>query len=214
MTPQSIRWSRALGLSLALAVPLLASGHANHVNQAAQSTSAAPAPDSLLKLPDTVLTDQDGRALRLLGDVVGDKVVVVSFVYTHCTTVCPVVSQLLAQVQAQLGAQQESEVRLVSLSIDPARDTPTRLKAYAARHEARPGWLWLTGPSANVNAALRGFGTYTPNYQDHPAVVMVGDGRSGRWTRFYGFPDPRALTARARDYLAARQTHGHRAGQE
>ena len=65
-----------------------------------------------------------------------------------------------------------------------------------------------------MNAALRGFGTYTPNYQDHPAVVMVGDGRSGRWTRFYGFPDPRALTARARDYLAARQAHGHRAGQE
>jgi len=179
-------------------------GHEHHDHAAHGAAAAAPAQGATVRLPDALLTDQNGRPLRLLNDVVGDKVVVVSFVYTHCTTVCPVVSQVFAQVQAQLGRQLESEVRLISLSVDPARDTPARLKAYAAQHGARPGWLWLTGPAAHVTAALQGFGTYTANFEDHPAVVMVGDGRSGQWTRFNGFADPRALTAKARDYLAAR----------
>jgi protein SCO1 len=156
-----------------------------------------------VKLADTVLTDQGGRQLRLLSDVVADKVVVVSFVYTNCSEVCPIVSHTFTQLQDQLGALLDNRVRLVSLTVDPARDTPGKLKSYSARLGARPGWLWLTGPVANVTEALKGFGTYSANFENHPAVVLVGDG-SGKWTRFYDTEAPQRLIAVANRYLAAK----------
>lgn len=174
----------------------------HHMHDAAP---AAQPSGAKVKLQDTQLTDQDGRQLRLLSDVVGDKVVLVSFVYTHCTTVCPVVSHVFSQVQAQLGDQLERQVRLVSLTVDPARDTPSRLKAYSAQYGTRTGWLWLTGAPPDVTAALKGFGTYTANFENHPALVMVGDGRTGQWTRIYGFEDPVVLVAKVRATLKARQ---------
>ncbi len=185
--------------------PSMPAGHDHSHHHDHGAAPAAQPSGTKVKLPDTQLIDQDGRQLRLLSDVVGDKVVLVSFVYTHCTTVCPVVSHVFSQVQAQLGDQMEHQVRLVSLTVDPARDTPNRLKTYSAQHGTRTGWLWLTGTAPNVTAALKGFGTYTANFENHPAVVMVGDGRTGQWTRIYGFEDPAALVGKVRGYLEARR---------
>jgi len=176
-------------------------GHDHSHQAAAAMPQGAP-----VKLPDTVLTDQDGRQLRLLSDVVADKVVVVSFIYTNCAEVCPVVSHTFTQLQDKLGAMLDSRVRLVSLTVDPARDTSDQLKSYSAQHGAKPGWLWLTGPSANVTAALKGFGAYSANFENHPAVVMVGDGSSGKWTRFYDTEEPQRLIAMVSQYLAAKAT--------
>jgi protein SCO1/2 len=174
--------------------------HSHHMSSAAPEVQqGAP-----LRLPDTVLTDQDGRQQRLLSDVVADKVVIVSFLYTNCTAVCPIVSHTFSQLQDQLGGLFDTRVRLVSLTVDPLHDTPGTLKTYSALHGARPGWLWLTGSAANVSAALRGFGAYSANFENHPAVVLVGDGRSGKWTRLYDIDDPQLLLAKARQYLAAR----------
>lgn len=177
--------------------------HAQHHQH--QPAAAAKSNESIaLKLPDTPLTDQDGRKLRLVSELMGDRIIVASFVYTNCTTICPVVSTLFSQTQDKLGDLLERKVRLVSLSVDPARDTPARLKAYAATHGAKPGWYWLTGAPADVTAALQGFGTYTPNFKDHPVVIMIGDAKSGKWIRYYGFQNPDRLAAKVREVLAAR----------
>lgn len=167
---------------------------------------AAPSPPILLKLPDAVLTDQDGRSRRLLSEVMEDKIIVANFVYTNCSTVCPVSSTLFSQTQEQLGDLLDNRVRLVSLSVDPARDTPARLKTYAETHGAKPGWIWLTGSAPEVTATLKGFGTYTTNFQDHPVVIMIGDNRSGQWTRYFGFQDPKRLANKVREVLAARDS--------
>jgi protein SCO1 len=189
---------------LGVATLPIALAHSVDRHEHGQQAVTATASGATVKLPDTLLTDQDGRQVRLLSDVVADKVVVVSFVYTHCAEVCPVVSHTFSQLQDKLGALLDSRVRLVSLSVDPERDTPGKLKAYSGRLGAKPGWLWLTGPSANVTKALKGFGAYSANFENHPAVVMVGDGRSGRWTRFYDTDDPQRLIAKANEYLAAK----------
>lgn len=177
--------------------------HAHH--QAPAAPAATPPQTVKLKLPDSALVDQNGQRHRLVSDVMGDKIIVASFVYTNCTTICPVVSTLFSQVQDKLGGLLDDQVRLVSLSVDPDRDTPARLKSYAESHGARPGWLWLTGQQPEVTAALKGFGTYTANFKDHPVVIMIGDGRSGQWIRYYGFQDPERLAAQVRDVLAARR---------
>ncbi len=95
---------------------------------------------------------------------------------------------------------------LVSVSVDPTRDTPQRLKAYAARHKAQPGWIWLTGPKRTVDDVLDGLGAYSTNFEDHPSMVLVGDGRSGDWSRFFGFPSPDRIMEKVNTLQAARQT--------
>lgn len=177
--------------------------HAHHRAMLEQKTPST-AQSIEIKLDDAALVTQDGERVQLNSDVIADKIVVMDFVYTTCTTVCPVLSAIFGQIQDQLGDRLDKEVILVSVSVDPTRDTPQRLKAYAARHQAREGWLWLTGQKPTVDAVLEQLGVYTPNFEDHPSIVLVGDGRSGQWTRFFGFPSPDQIMAKVDQLVAAR----------
>lgn len=199
-SPASLILATALAASLSLGAGS-AAAHSKHHGAPAK----AEAESVQLKLPDAPLIDRDGRGVRLQSDVLKDHIVVMDFVYTSCTTVCPVVSAILSRVQEALGDRVGREVRLVSLTVDPVRDTPARLKSYSAKHGAGPGWTWLTGAQQSINDVLKGVGTYTPNYEDHPAVILVGDARTGQWSRYYGFVDPKVLLAQI-DALAASRT--------
>ena len=176
--------------------------HAHH--RAMMNKPAEPAKTTEVDLLDRVLVDQHGTEMQFVGDVIGDRIVVMDFIYTTCTTVCPVISAVFGQVQTRLGEQLGEEVVLVSVSVDPLRDTPQRLKAYAATHKARPGWIWLTGRKRTMDEVLDGLGAYTPNFEDHPAMVLVGDGRTGQWSRFFGFPSPDRLMDQVSALQAAR----------
>ena len=176
--------------------------HAKHKAAAAKPVSAQSVE---LKLVDVELLNQDGKPVKLKRDVVGDRIVVMDFVYTTCTTVCPVLSALLADVQGKLGKDVGQDVALVSMTVDPVRDTPQRLKAFGEKYNAGPGWSFVTGRKAQVEDVLKIFGAYTPNFVDHPPLVMVGDGKTGKWLRFFGFPSPDQLTAAVKDLQAARQ---------
>jgi protein SCO1 len=133
--------------------------------------------------------------VRMAHDVIGERIAVVNFIYTTCTTVCPVSSASFAQLQERLGPALGREVVLVSITVDPVRDTPERLREYAARYGTREGWAWLTGAKRDIDGTLKGFGAYAPNFEDHPAMVLVGDA-SGGWSRFFGFPSVEQLLAR------------------
>lgn len=155
-------------------------------------------------LEDAALVDQDGAPVQFRSQAIGDDVVVVDFVFTTCTTVCPALSAIFARIQERLGDRLGHGVRLVSVSLDPAHDTPPRLKEYAARHHAGPHWAWLTGPQADVERVLKGLGAYTPNFSAHAPAVLVGDGLTGEFTRLNGFPSPERVVA-AVDQLLARR---------
>jgi len=179
--------------------------HAHH--RAMMAAPPVNAPESTtVRLSDRELIDQTGTRVHFASDVVGDRIVVMDFVYTSCTTVCPVLSAVFAQVQARLGERLGREVMLVSVSVDPARDTPARLAAYAARHQAREGWVWLTGEKPVVDRVLQDLGAYSTNFEDHPSMVLVGDGRTGTWTRYFGFPGTDQIMARVNELAAARHT--------
>ena len=178
--------------------------HAHH--KAMLNKPAEAAKSTEVDLLDRTLVDQDGREVSFVSDVIGDRIVVMDFVYTSCTTVCPVLSALFGQVQGKLGDHLGDDVVLVSVSIDPTRDTPQRLKAYAARYQAQPGWIWLTGGKRTMDEVLDGLGAYSPNFEDHPSMVLVGDGRTGEWSRFFGFPSPDRIMEQVNALQAARQT--------
>ena len=117
-------------------------------------TYPAPEPGSYALPPlgaaaDGEVLESDGSSTRL-HDLLGDRVVVLSFMYTSCSDVngCPLAAYVLARVNKQL---QESEdlihrVRLVSLSFDPTHDTPAVMKAYSERlrQEGVGDWRFLT----------------------------------------------------------------------
>ena len=96
------------------------------------------------------VADLGGQVQVRAGLNVGDRIVVINFAYTTCTTVCPVSSASLAQVQGQLGDRIGRDVGLVTVTVDPLRDTLARLKAYAGSVGAGAGWTWLTGPKPQV----------------------------------------------------------------
>ena len=177
--------------------------HAQH--RAMMNKKSVSATEASVKLHDSVLLTQDGEPVRFATDIVADRIVVMDFVYTTCTTVCPVLSAILGQVQERLGERLGADVHMVSVSVDPGRDTPERLKAYASSLRAQPGWVWLTGEKMSIDDVLRGLGAYTPNFEDHPSMILVGDARTGTWHRFFGFPGPDKILAAVEELEMARK---------
>jgi len=177
--------------------------HAHHRQMMAQAEKKR-AEMATIDLGTAQLISQDGVNVELVKDVVGERIVVVDFVYTTCTTVCPVLSAVLMQVQRQLGERLGDEVVLVSITVDPQRDTPARLKDYATKLRAGQGWMWLTGEKNVVDDVLKDFGAYTPNFEDHPAMMLVGDGISGEWARFLGFPGANRIIDKINEFAATR----------
>lgn len=209
-----MRGLRALllpALLMAAAAPVLAAGagprhdHAGQGEGAAAGTGDAMAAD--VELRAAALVDRHGRPIRFPEEAIGDRIVLISFAYTTCTTACPISTAIMAQVQAELdGVAGAAEiVRPMTITVDPVTDTPERLAEYADRFGADSGWLWLTGDYPAIVDVLTGLDVYTPDFRDHPPVILIGDGRSGEWRRFYGFPPPERLVGRVKTLLAARR---------
>jgi protein SCO1 len=194
----------AMMLGLAICMPRAwahGNGHEGHGARPPVSVSGKP-----VKPTDAaVLVDQDGRKLRLASDALADRIVVVGFVYTNCTDICPMVSHTFAQLQQSLAPLMEKKVRLVSLTVDPVRDTPARLKEYSAHFEPKAGWLWLTGDITNVAQALQAFGIHITKPENHPAQILVGDAKTGRWIRLYDIDKPQQVLAKVDELLAAQR---------
>ncbi|MBF6651187.1 SCO family protein [Methylobacter sp. BlB1] len=168
-----------------------------------------PAPKTIASpaaLPNAELQDQNGASVRFASDVAGNRIMALNFIYTDCQTACPVVSGIFSKLQSRLGDKLAKDVRMVSLSINPATDTPERLKAYAERFHAAPEWLWLTGEKAQVDALLKSLGVYSTDVANHAPVILVGDPVRGEWTRFNGLSSPDTIAARIDELLNAR--HG------
>jgi cytochrome oxidase Cu insertion factor (SCO1/SenC/PrrC family) len=148
---------------------------------------------SKMSIPDVELLDQDGRKVRFYTDLVKGKTVAVNFIFTTCTTICPPLGATFARVQKELGERAGREVHLISISVDPATDTPERMKAWGAKFHAGPGWTFLTGPKPQVDEVLRSLGASTASPSDHTPTVLVGNDATGQWTRAYGLARPAVL---------------------
>jgi protein SCO1 len=155
---------------------------------AAASTHAAAA-----TVPDATLWHRDGRSVRLLSDVWQDRVALVNFVFTTCSSFCSVQSAMLAQMQSRLAPRLGREVVLISLSIDPLNDDPPRLQAFARAYEPGPHWWWLTGEPRTLFRTLEALGADWGNPRDHAPLWLAGPARAPR--RIVGLPSMQQLEA-------------------
>jgi len=156
---------------------------------AAQSTTdATDKKDSPARayFTDTLLTNQDGKPMRFYSDLLKDKVVIINTFFTTCTSVCPPMSKSLQAVQTWLGGRLGKDVHMISISVDAEVDTPPRLKDYAEKYKARPGWYFLTGKKANAEAALRKIGQFVESKDDHSTIIIIGNLQTGLWKKAMG----------------------------
>jgi protein SCO1/2 len=137
--------------------------------------------------PNVLLTTQDGTKVHFYDDVLKGKIVVIDLIYTHCVDACPLETARLAQVQKMLGDRVGKDIFFYSISIDPDRDTPKVLKAYAEKYHVGAGWTFLTGKKSDIDLISKKLGLYSepdPNDRDgHTPSVLIGNEPSGQWIR-------------------------------
>lgn len=139
-------------------------------------------------VPDQPLVDETGRTRRL-GDWRG-RAIAITFIYTRCPipTFCPMMDRHFAAVQKEVRGDPAlaARVKLVSVSFDPAYDTPARLRAHAAKLGAHAEtWSFLTGSRDEVDRFASRFGVSIA--RDTPAdithnlrtAIVRPDGRLG-----------------------------------
>jgi protein SCO1/2 len=131
--------------------------------------------------------------VRFYSDVLKGKTVVVNAFFTTCTSVCPPMNRNMEKIQEALGDRVGKDVFLVSISVDPETDTPARLKEYAQKFHAKPGWTFLTGKKENVDWALYKVGQYVESKDDHTTVIIVGNEATGLWKKAFGMAKPEEL---------------------
>lgn len=121
-------------------------------------------------VPAFALIDQHGTVVEAAA--FADTVWIANFIFTHCPDICPVLSQQMARLQRELPGRGGEAIRLVSISVDPSRDTPAVLQAYATQFGAGPRWQFLTGPRAAVSTLLRD-GFHVAWADDGPADMPI-----------------------------------------
>src|SRR6267154_4135366 len=92
------------------------------------SKSASASGPGAQYFTNTPLITQDGKTVRFYDDLIKGKSVVINFIYTQCGDSCPLETAKLAQVQKLLGDRVGKDIFFYSISIDPKRDTPQKLK--------------------------------------------------------------------------------------
>lgn len=140
--------------------------------------------------PNVTVTGHDGKKYRFYDDLILDKIVVVNFIYTRCGDICPLATARMAELYRRLGARMGKDIFIYSISIDPEHDTPERLAAYAEAFGAGPGWLFLTGASGDIAVIRHKLGERSRVLGQHRSEPMLGNDRTGEWTRFSAFEDP------------------------
>ena len=147
------------------------------------------------RIPDVKVLDQNGNELNFYSDLVKDRIVAINFIFTTCTTICPPLTATMKRVQQELGARVGRDVRLISVSVDPATDVPERLSAFSKKFQAGPGWTFVTGEQEEMDKLLKALGAYVSDKNDHSPTLLIGNDRTGQWTRSYGLA-PAATTVK------------------
>lgn len=106
-------------------------------------------------VPDFSLIERSGHPVTLAG--LKGKIWIANFIYTNCPDTCPIQSAQMKELQTEFSS--ETGLRLVSITVDPERDTPKVLVEYANRFSANPErWLFLTGAKEAIyHLAQEGF---------------------------------------------------------
>ena len=136
-------------------------------------------------VPSTALLDQRGRRFSFANT--GGRTTIVSFIYTRCrdAQMCPLVAAKFARMQRELRG---TPIRLVTVTLDPAYDTPNVLARFGTAYGANPAaWTFVTGPTTAIDELVGRFGIVVarprPDLVVHSEAAIIIDA-GGRVARF------------------------------
>jgi len=146
--------------------------------------------------PDFQLTGADEKPVTL--HQFRGKVAIVGFFFTTCNGTCPATTARLAKIQDALSKEPalKDRVQLISISLDPERDTPEKLRGYMQLYDVdNRNWSFATGAAADIRRTLDAWGMWAKpaaNGQlDHPSRVFLVDPQ-GRIREIYNLDFLRA----------------------
>jgi cytochrome oxidase Cu insertion factor (SCO1/SenC/PrrC family)/cytochrome c2 len=162
--------------------------------------------------PNLPVVTQDGKTLKFYDDVIKDKIVLISFIYTNCPDICPLTTARIAQLEDQLGDMVGRDIFFVSMTVDPERDTPERLKEFATAFDVGPGWLFLTGKPEDIRVINSKLGDRSRKLSDHRNEIVLGNDRTGEWARDTVLGDFNSLVRTIRDMDPKWRDQDHTSG--
>lgn len=188
-SPSAIAWKLTLIL-----IPLLTATGLFFLRQAEVSRLRRHNLPTLGSIPAFTLTDQNGQPFG--SQQLRGKIWIADFIYTTCPGPCPMISSRMSETQKPL---RDTDVQLVSFSVDPAHDTPSVLRGYAEKLKAQPGrWEFLTGDKGTIYRLSRnGFKLAAATEENgepvHSTRITLID-RNGEIRGYYDATDADAIT--------------------
>ncbi len=139
--------------------------------------------------PSFTLTNQAGQRFKFNAN--SGKVVLVTFIYTTCPDVCPLFSAHFAAIQRAVAEEKRESYLLLSISTDPKRDTPAKMKAYAEAFKADfKHWQFLTGSPTDLAEVWKTFGVNVKDHGNgqiqHTNLTTLIDAKGVRRVDYYG----------------------------
>jgi protein SCO1/2 len=139
-------------------------------------------------LPNVPLITHEGENVMFYDDLVRDKIVLLNFFLMTCSEGrCPIAMANLRRVQDLLGDRMGRDIFFLSVTLRPELERPKGLKAYAQELNVKPGWLFLTGNSSDIETLRRGTGYVDPDPErdrdlsNHIGMARYGDDKLDRW---------------------------------
>jgi protein SCO1/2 len=133
--------------------------------------------------PPLALHNYRGQPINI--DAYKGKVVLVTFLYTHCPDVCPLIASNLRVAQNLMPAAVRSKVAVIVVSVDPKGDTPAAVAAFLARHELTGRAQYLVGSARELGPVWQAWGVGSerdaakPEFINHSGLVygITGSGK-------------------------------------
>jgi protein SCO1/2 len=133
--------------------------------------------------PPLALRNYLGQSINI--DSYKGKVVLVTFLYTHCPDVCPLITSNLRVTQNLMPASARSKVAIIAVSVDPRGDTPAAVAAFLARHEMTGRMQYLVGSAHELGPVWQAWGVGSerdatkPQFINHSGLIygITGSGK-------------------------------------
>jgi protein SCO1 len=161
-------------------------------------------------VPDFALRDYRGRLVRMRS--LRGRVVVLTFLDTHCTTKCPVFASDIGAALRLLSSSERRQVSALALTVEPTRDTPASVRRFLARRHAL-NMDFLLGTTRQMRPIWRAFhviaAEQTGNADVHSSDARIYD-RSGMWVSTLHVPVDLTPANLAHDLRVALRNRGDR----
>jgi protein SCO1/2 len=169
------------------AVVLIAGGSSASPKKQAASKQGSFAASGLLSpvsaAPPLALRDYLGRPVNI--DSYKGKVLLVTFLYTHCPDVCPLIASNLRVAQNLMPAAVRSKVQMIAVSVDPKGDTPKAVASFLAHHQMTGRMLYLVGSAKELGPVWQAWGVGSekdaqkPEFINHSGLIygITGSGK-------------------------------------